>query len=1504
MKLHCFTNLKFNVLLILTLFSTQLSFSQVNTCIEDFNNHSPIGPVSQAGNWHSVLSDLYFQTDPITLSPVLRASDASGGSYFSNITDYDLDWYAKFGGCQFCFDIRYDGGPNNPGLGFFPITIFQNGPAGNLNPNLAAISASFKVNVGIGNSWVRVCLPIEKSSGGNLPSNALGTWVGPTAAQWDNLIQNVDGVYIPVDFAGGSNPVENIYVDNFCFDKCPAPSLSCDNHINVSLDSNCCAIITPAMVVEGNYPLNCLKVVLKDKFGNIIPSSPRICGPYIGQTITYELVDTCTKNRCWGTLIVEDKLGPKIECENPDTVFCNNSGYNWTPPKVLDNCGGIVKTIIIADETTKYPCDSFCIARRKITYTYQDQYGNRSDTCMKIICYKKINFSDIVWPLDTMFSCEDWDTIPPPSISGVPMAGGYPLYPDWFLCKMAVSYEDQLIPICPKTFKVLRTWTVLDWCKRSPDNVYKHYQIVKVLDEKGPKLERVPDITVSTDVWSCTGTVIIPPPQISWECSDSVSILVEYKINGKNGVLTFDGTNKNNVKRLPNGYYSVTGLALGLNLVIFHVTDQCGNTSESFTEVTVRDFVPPIAVCDQKTTVSLTIDGTAKIEALTFDDGSHDNCGLDYFEVKRMDNGYPCDSVRGIEWGPYVYFCCEDIGKTIMVSMRVWDKAGNSNTCMVEVEVQDKIAPVIFCPPHITISCEYDYPDLSVFGTVVTDINNQKAIVIKDPKVKFSGTAIDGYAYDGCGVTVIELPPVYALPCGKGTITRTWEATDPRGLKSRCSQIITVFDYNPDNVTVVWPRDTFSNSICTTKPDFNADNLGRPKVYGADKCNTMMINYVDQVFTLEPDACVKVLRKWTVIDWCIYQPNNPQTKGYWSWVQVIKVNNIIAPTFTTSCKDRTVAVFGPGCGGQVELKAKATDDCTDSIDLVWYHEVDLYNDGKSPGIEYLHSGPGADASNYYPIGTHKITFRVKDACGNESWCIFLINVIDGKLPTPYCIGNIVTTVMPSTKSIDIWAKDFNLNSEDNCTPKDSLKYYFLVNNILVPSLTLDCSNIGKNTLRVYVKDQAGNTDYCEVILDLQDPNKVCGNTNLSVGGKITTTDYRNMQDVTMVLERSNPIGTNQAYTDNQGAYSFVNLNKGSDFQIKASYNQNHINGVSTQDIIMIQKHILGIQLFDSPHKYIAADANNNGTITVADIAEIRKLVLGITDKFAKNESWRFVPQSYAFVEPNNPWPFEEKIKYQELLSSKNNNDFYAIKIGDVSGNASASGVQGTSSRSKEQYTMYLQEQDFVANQQIKVPVYASQDMHVSGMQMAFETDKSMELSDIANGKINISKEHFSSSNQSIKLSYTTLEDIEIKEGDVLFYLIGKATLNGSIQSAIHLNQTTIQAEIYDANVQAKELRIERRKVGVTTNEISFELYQNVPNPFVDQTIISYEIPLTGEVKIQLSDITGKNIYKTNVQAFKGKNNFILDNKVKMLPGVYYLKLGYENKYKSLMLLKY
>lgn len=187
-----------------------------------------------------------------------------------------------------------------------------------------------------------------------------------------------------------------------------------------------------------------------------------------------------------------------------------------------------------------------------------------------------------------------------------------------------------------------------------------------------------------------------------------------------------------------------------------------------------------------------------------------------------------------------------------------------------------------------------------------------------------------------------------------------------------------------------------SSSNCTAVPKLQPDVTGKPIVSGADKCNQIMITHEDQLFTLEPDACIKILRKWTIIDWCIYQANNPTTGGYWTWTQIIKVSNTVAPTITSSCADRNIDVYGPGCGGNISLVGTAKDDCTDSADLVWYHAVDLYNDGLSPGIEYLRSGPGADASGTYPVGKHRITYFVKDGCNNESRCSFVITVVDAK----------------------------------------------------------------------------------------------------------------------------------------------------------------------------------------------------------------------------------------------------------------------------------------------------------------------------------------------------------------------------------------------------------------------------------------------------------------------------------------------------------------------------
>ena len=75
-----------------------------------------------------------------------------------------------------------------------------------------------------------------------------------------------------------------------------------------------------------------------------------------------------------------------------------------------------------------------------------------------------------------------------------------------------------------------------------------------------------------------------------------------------------------------------------------------------------------------------------------------------------------------------------------MVELRVTDAAGNTNSCMVEVEVQDKLNPAIQCPPNKILDCWEDPYDLDLTG-VATASDNCSAEV----------TYFDNGDLDNCG---------------------------------------------------------------------------------------------------------------------------------------------------------------------------------------------------------------------------------------------------------------------------------------------------------------------------------------------------------------------------------------------------------------------------------------------------------------------------------------------------------------------------------------------------------------------------------------------------------------------------------------------------------------------------------------------------------------------------------------------------------------------------------
>ena len=144
-------------------------------------------------------------------------------------------------------------------------------------------------------------------------------------------------------------------------------------------------------------------------------------------------------------------------------------------------------------------------------------------------------------------------------------------------------------------------------------------------------------------------------------------------------------------------------------------------------------------------------------------------------------------------------------------------------------------------------------------------------------------------------------------------------------------------------------------------------------------------------------------------------------------------------------------------------------------------------------------------------------------------------------------------------------------------------------------------------------------------------------------------------------------------TNNIGGYSFSGLPENTPITIQPVSNENYYNGLSVLDIIKLRKHILGTGIIDDTYQLIAADVSNDKIVSVRDILQIQKLILGVTDSFPNNQAWRFVEDSYQFKNPTMPWKedFPESVTIEGLTDSLNRIqlNWTAIKIGDVNESA-------------------------------------------------------------------------------------------------------------------------------------------------------------------------------------------------------------------------------------------
>ena len=119
-----------------------------------------------------------------------------------------------------------------------------------------------------------------------------------------------------------------------------------------------------------------------------------------------------------------------------------------------------------------------------------------------------------------------------------------------------------------------------------------------------------------------------------------------------------------------------------------------------------------------------------------------------------------------------------------------------------------------------------------------------------------------------------------------------------------------------------------------------------------------------------------------------------------------------------------------------------------------------------------------------------------------------------------------------------------------------------------------------------------------------------------------------------------------------------------DYRLSADKKGDDVSGVTSIDLVLIQRHLLGNEEITDPYKLIAADVNMDDRVSSLDVVEIRRLILNQSQEFSSGRSWVFVDDDYHFDNPSNPWPFTEGVFITDLSRDLMSEDMIGIKLGD------------------------------------------------------------------------------------------------------------------------------------------------------------------------------------------------------------------------------------------------